>query len=427
MLDIDRKHIWHPFTQAQTATPVTPIVQGRGAYLMDQQGHEYIDMVSSWWVNIHGHAHPKIAQAIATQALQLEHVMFAGFTHAPALQLAEKLYAKLPSSLTRFFFSDNGSTAVEIALKMAYQYWYNRKDTKRQRFLAFQGAYHGDTFGAMATGKSSGLYKAFEPLLMDVHFLDYPATWENDADVTAKESLCLAALDQYLVHYGAETAAFIAEPLVQGAAGMRFCRPAFLHEVITRLKQYDILVIFDEVMTGFGRTGSLFALEQVGIAPDLLCLSKGLTGGFLPMALTIATEPLYQAFLGETTHTALLHGHSYTANPLGCAAALASLALFEEENTLKKIQHIARWHQKHMAILSTHHAIEKTRIMGSIAAFDLPANTSLTATKIRQSALEGGIILRPIGNVVYMLSPYCITEEAMAQCYQQLQLILATE
>ncbi|TAK90988.1 MAG: adenosylmethionine--8-amino-7-oxononanoate transaminase [Burkholderiaceae bacterium] len=426
--ELDHAHVWHPFTQAHTAPAPLPIVRGAGAYLYDEQGKAYCDLISSWWVNLHGHAHPAIAEAIAAQARTLEHVLFAGFTHAPAAELAQALTAALPAPLERVFFSDNGSTATEIALKMSYQYWYNRSEKQRTLFLAFDGAYHGDTFGAMAAGRTSSFFNPFQPFLFETRTLPWPHTWIGDHDIETREAQALLTLDTVLQQDGHRIAALIVEPLIQGASGMRCVRPQFMRAVIERVRAMNILVIFDEVMTGFGRTGKMFACEHIGITPDLICLSKGLTGGFLPMAVTVATDAIYQAFLGEHFSSAFAHGHSYTANPLGCAAALASLHLFNEEGSLQKIAALEHVHRDALQKLAQHPRVNCPRVLGSIAAFNLdaahaPYDASL-GRQVQQHCLDAGLIVRPLGNTVYLLPPYCLTPEQLQDTYDTLTKIL---
>ena len=426
--ELDQNYVWHPFTQAQTAPLPLAIARGEGAYLYDETGRAYCDLVSSWWVNLHGHAHPAIADAIAHQARTLEHVLFAGFTHAPAAQLASALVQQLPASLQRVFFSDNGSTATEIALKMAYQVWFNRQQAQRTLFLAFEGGYHGDTFGAMAAGRQSGFFDPFKPFLFDVKLLPYPETWEGDEQVQAKEQQALHALDQALAQHGEKIAALIMEPLVQGASGMRFCRAEFVRAVVERVRAHGVLVIFDEVMTGFGRTGKMFACQHADVAPDLICLSKGLTGGFLPMAVTVTSNEVYQAFLGERFSSAFAHGHSYTANPLGCAAALASLQLFETEHTLEKIAALEQVHRAGLAQLRRLPLVQRTRVLGGIAAFNLGADAerydAAIGRALQQRCLEAGLIVRPLGNTVYLLPPYCLSPQGLTQVYEVLYALL---
>ncbi|MBF0438639.1 MAG: adenosylmethionine--8-amino-7-oxononanoate transaminase [Magnetococcales bacterium] len=412
LISLDRAHVWHPYTQEALAVPPIPIASGRGAWLKGVDGQEYLDLIASWWVSIHGHAHPVIARAIAAQAEQLEQVIFAGFTHEPAVRLAEALVAKLPGGLSRVFFSDDGSTAVEVAMKMARQYWLNSGED-RSRFLVFEGGYHGDTVGAMSASQSTGYFNAFRPLLFAVDVLPYPATWEGDDAVEAKELSALEALDRYLMTHGSHCAALLVEPLIQGAGGMRMCRPEFLVAVAARLKVAGVLLIFDEVMTGFGRCGTLFACEKAGVDPDLICLSKGLTGGFLPMSVTVCREEIYAAFLGDSFDRALAHGHSFTANALGCAAALASLGLFDTENTLAHIADIEAIHRHRLASLATHSRVQRPRVMGVVAAFELvladSTYGSATTPRLIRFFLERGLIVRPLGGVIYLLPPYCIS------------------
>jgi adenosylmethionine---8-amino-7-oxononanoate aminotransferase len=415
---LDARHVWHPFTQAETAAPPIVVRAARGSTLIAADGRSYVDLISSWWVTLHGHAEPAIAEAVAAQARTLEQVIFAGFTHEPAVRLAARLTTLLPRALTRVFFSDDGSTSVEVALKLALQYWRNRGEPRR-RLLAFAGGYHGDTFGAMAAGRSSGFYAPFHEKLFDVDFIPFPATWTDDAEAAQKEAASLAALDAWLARHGEDAAAMILEPLVQGAAGMRMCRPDFLRLLIERLRAYDVLVIFDEVMTGFGRTGSLFACETVGSAPDIICLSKGLTGGFLPLAATVCRESIYAAFLDAGFDKAFAHGHSYTANPLGCAAALASLDVLEA--TAARRARIAAAHVQGLARLAGRREISRLRQHGTIAAMTLAAaDQGYTAAIGRRCAaffLERGLLVRPIGAELYLLPPYCVSDDELMRAY----------
>ena len=321
-------HIWYPYTQAKTAPDPIEVKSAQGLWLELADGRKIADCISSWWVNLHGHAHPEIVAAISRQAAQLEHVIFAGFTHEPAQALASRLVARLPANLTRVFYSDNGSTAVEVALKMAYQYWVNT-GADRSRFMSFEGAYHGDMFGTMAVGTRSIFSDVFKDLLFEVDFCPYPDTYDGDLDILEKEANCLKLIRQNLSLYPNDYAGIIIEPLVQGVAGMRICRPSFLQQLRELATEFDTFLIFDEVMTGFGRTGADFACNKAQVQPDLICLSKGITGGFLPLAVTVATERIYDSFYSDDPTKTLYHGHSYTANPLGCAAALASLDLLK--------------------------------------------------------------------------------------------------
>lgn len=422
----DQKAIWHPFTQHKTAPLSIPIVRGEGAYLFDAEGKAYLDLISSWWVNIHGHANPMIAKAIYDQALCLEQVIFAGFTHKPAIVLAEKLLALLPEGFSKVFYSDNGSTSVEVALKMAYQYWRNQGEN-RHRFLAFSGGYHGDTFGAMSVGQSSKYYQAFSDLLFEVDFAPFPATWQNDALCLEKENEALQWIEEYLDQHAEETVAFILEPLIQGASGMRVCRVEFLQNLEKLLHRHGVLMIYDEVMTGFGRTGAFFACEKAKTQPDIICLSKGLTGGFLPLAATVCREEIYQAFLQEDIDHALMHSHSFTANPLGCASALASLTLLNNENTRLQQDQMIRMHQNMLDELESLKGIEKLRQCGTLAAFDVAVETpygSKLSQKWRSLFMERGLLIRPIGKTIYFLPPYCISQKDLKRAYSDMIEIL---
>lgn len=426
----DRANVWHPFTQARTAPAPLQAVRGRGSRLFTAEGLELVDLVSSWWVNAHGHAHPAVAQAIARQASVLEQALFADFTHEPAARLAHELCAILPGGLSRVFFSDNGSTAVEVAVKMAHQYWRNQGRPERSRFAAFEGGYHGDTVGAMSVGLTSGFYKGFEPLTFDVDFLPYPATWHGDESVEEKETRALAVLTNYFTVHAGTVAGVVLEPLVQGASGMRMARPGFVAAVAELTRRAGGLVIFDEVMTGFGRTGTMFACEQAGVAPDLICLAKGLTCGFLPMSVTVATDAVYQAFMGEGFDRALAHGHSFTANPLGCAAALAGLALFREESTLERIAALEQVHKARLTALAGHPRLHMPRWRGSIGAVNVKGESegyeAQIGRKLQLFFRERGFYARPMGDVFYILPPYCLTQDELHRAYDVLEEALRT-
>ncbi|ABB56063.1 adenosylmethionine--8-amino-7-oxononanoate transaminase [Synechococcus elongatus] len=409
-------HLWFPFTSVKDAPDPLKVVSGKGARLTLADGRELIDCISSWWVNLHGHAHLRIVEAIAQQAATLEHVIFAGFSHEPAERLAMELCKILPEKLTRVFFSDNGSTAVEVALKMALQYWHNL-DQPRSRILAFDGAYHGDTFGAMSVGERSLFNAPFEKLLFSVEFLPYPETWWGDETVEAKEAAAIAAVEQALA--AGDVAAVIIEPLVQGAGGMRMARPQFLQQLAARVQAAGSLLIADEVMTGFGRTGAWFACQRAGIQPDLICLSKGLTGGFLPLSITVATEVIYDTFCsGNPDHT-FYHGHSYTANPLGCAAAIASLELLLDSEAI--VQGLEDAHLPGLELLAQHPKVTRPRLTGGIAACDLVSDRGgyldPIGLRVRQAAIARGLLLRPLGNVLYLLPPYCLTPTELQDIY----------
>lgn len=424
LTDRDKKIIWHPFTQEKTANDVIPIKNGKGIYLYDENGKEYMDLISSWWVNIHGHANEEIAQSIYNQAKQLEHVIFAGFTHEPAVVLCEELQKILPKQLCRFFFSDNGSTAVEVALKMAYQYWYNKGQKQRKLFLSFEGGYHGDTFGAMSVGFKSGFHDVFDTFFFKVLNIPYPHTWDGDDQIEAKENAALEKLSEYIEQNGQDIAALIIEPLIQGASGMRICRASFVKRVVELVRQNGILVIFDEIMTGFYRTGNYFAMFQIEVTPDFICMSKGITGGFMPLALTVTTNEVYEAFLSEKWEFAFTHGHSYTANPLACAAAITSLKLLNGDDTKSNIQVINRVHVENLKILSDKcQNINRIRSIGTIAAFDAQ-NSSEMKEKLQIEFLKSGLLLRPLGDTVYILPPYCITQNELEIAYDKIENII---
>ena len=429
-LEKDRRYIWHPFTQEATAPPPIPISHAKGAVLYGEDGRAYLDMISSWGVNLHGHSHPKIARAIADQAARLEHVMFAGFSHGPAADTAETLVQLMPNGLEKVFFSDNGSTSVEIALKMAYQFWRNRGEENRTRFVAFEAAYHGDTFGAMSVGKTCNFFSPFEDLFFSVDFMPYADTWDGDQDIEEKEQSALLAIEEHLERHGTQTAGMIIEPLVQGPGGMRFCTPTFLRDVVTVCRQHHILVIFDEVMVGLGRTGAMFACQRADVTPDIICLAKGLTGGFLPLAATICHPKIYDAFLHQDINKALVHGHSYTANPLACAAAVASFQVFEEEETLKRIAEIEHQHTRHLQELCDRHDhVIRPRVIGDIAAFTLKDDeggyTSKLGQQLKPEFLDRGFLIRPLGNQLYLMPPYCVTDEQLESTYQCLGEVLS--
>lgn len=411
-------HLWHPTTQVATSPEPLPVRSARGCELELADGRRLIDAISSWWVTLHGHAEPAIAAAIARQAMELEQVIFANFTHAPAEQLATRLSAL--SGLERLFFSDNGSTAVEVALKMAWQWWQNQGQPQRRQLIAFEGAYHGDTFGAMALGARSLFTTPFERLLFAVRRVSWPHGHWHDASVEAREAEALHQLDQALA---TPTAAVILEPLIQGAAGMRVVRPAFVRAVAERAQAAGALLIADEVMTGFGRTGALFACQKAGVTPDLMALSKGLTGGFLPMGVTLASERLYRGFVShDPTHT-FFHGHSFTANPLGCAAALASLDLLQRQPD--RFQQFELRHTPLLQELARHPRVERPRCLGTLAAFEVGASQGgyldPVGQQIQRTCLEQGVFLRPLGDVVYLLPPLSISDTQLERCYGALR------
>jgi adenosylmethionine-8-amino-7-oxononanoate aminotransferase len=413
LTDRDLKVIWHPYTQMKTAAPPIPIVRGEGAGLFDEQGKKYIDAVSSWWVNIHGHAHPYIAKKVSEQLHKLEHVIFAGFTHEGAVELAERLLAILPNNQQKAFYSDNGSTAIEVAIKMCLQYWLNKGD-QRTKIVAFKNAYHGDTFGAMAVSGRSAFTKAFDSLLFEVEFIDLP-TAQN-----------IESLKSHISHLKSQLACFIFEPLVQGSAGMIMYEAEYLNQLMAHCKHENVLMIDDEVFTGFGRTGKRFACDHVQVQPDIMCFSKGLTGGTMALGLTTCTQQIYDAFLSDDKLKTLFHGHSFTANPIAIAAALASLDLFLEPETAANIKRITTAHDRFAAKIKHHPKIKAIRQTGSIIAMEWKTgdNTSYFSSlrdKLYHYFLAEGIILRPLGNVIYILPPYCITNAELDYVYSKIE------
>ncbi len=421
LIDRDALHVWHPYTQHGTEKDPVAIVRASGTSLFDAEGHEILDLISSWWTCIHGHAHPAINKALCDQAGQLEHVMFAGFTHAAAVDLAQQITQQLGQGLSRVFYSDNGSTANEVALKMAYQYCRNKGQHKRRIFLSFDGDYHGDTMGAMAVSRGSGFFKLFEGLMCEARTIPFAATFPGDELREHKEQQAIKAFQQILDQQGDEVAALILEPLMQGAAGMRFCTPTFLRRIVLMAQERGIVVIFDEVATGFGRTGTMFAFQQCDVAPDIVCLSKGLTAGYMALSMTVVREDFFKEFEGETFNKALAHGHSYAANPLACAVALKSLELFEEENSFERIAVIEQRHNELLPTLQAHPLVEKARVLGTILAFNLVDGAvgykSSESIFLRDWYLQHGLNIRPYGKTVYLMPPYCITDEQIDTAY----------
>jgi len=411
--------IWHPWTQIKTSSEPKKVTSGKGVWLTLDDGRQLIDATSSWWVNLHGHGHPKIAEAIYKQALKLEHVMFAGFSHDPAEEYVEKLQPHLPKHLNRFFFSDNGATSVEAALKMAFQMFWNL-GKPRKTFVVFESGYHGDTLGAAAISTMAVVRAPFEPLLFEVLRTPYPATYWGDEKVEETEKKALAAFEKIFQDRGDEIAAVVIEPLLQGLGGLRQARPQFFDAVEKIARKWGALIIFDEVMTGFGRTGTLFAVDQTHCKPDFICLSKAITGGFLPLAVTVTTEQIYNAFLSDDVGKAFLHGHSYTGNPLGCVAATASLELLQEG--LYKTIH-ARMMERAKNILASP-KIRKARGLGDFFIFDLNSDEgygSALGKRYRELVEEEGVLIRPFGEAVFITPPYNITDQELDQVFNALE------
>lgn len=418
LIERDQKVVWHPYTQMKNALAPIPIVRGEGVYLFDDSDRKYIDAISSWWVNIHGHAHPYIAKKVSAQLLTLEHVIFAGFTHEPAVRLAERLLPLLPGKQEKIFYSDNGSTAVEVALKMSLQYWNNNGNTQKKKVLAFKDAYHGDTFGAMSVSGRSIFTSPFSDLLFDVEFIDLPNA-ENISNLLSQIS-----------NLSSELACFIFEPLVLGAAGMLMYEAKYLDQLLATCAAHDILTIADEVMTGFGRTGTYFACEQITNKPDIYCLSKGLTGGTMPMGVTSCNQKIFDAFLSEDKLKTLYHGHSFTANPVACAASLASLDILLQEETCNNIKRVELRHGEFLQKVKAHPKVKAIRHTGTIIALEWETgdDTSYLSgwrDRLYLYFLNKGIILRPLGNIIYILPPYVISNEDLTYIYETIQQALA--
>jgi adenosylmethionine-8-amino-7-oxononanoate aminotransferase len=405
---LDHAHVWHPYTQHGLVRTFATVTRASGAYLHLADGTRLLDAISSWWVTLHGHAQPEIADAIAEQARTLEQVIFAGFTHEPAARLAAELVPVLPHGLTRIFYSDDGSTAVEAAVKMALQLWQHRGE-RRPLVAALQNAYHGDTFGAMSASAPSLFTEPFARHLFQVARLPDP----SEADT-------LAALDALIDARGHELAAVIMEPLLLAAGGMRVWNEEVLRGIRTRTEDAGILLIADEVATGFGRTGPLFACQRAGVRPDILCMSKGITGGFLPLGATAVREEVFQAFVSEDRRRTFFHGHSYTANPIACAAARASLRLLLDPACEARRAEIETAHRAGLARLATHPRVRSPRVIGTVAAFDLAAGEgylSPIGRELAEFAAGEGVLLRPLGNVAYLMPPYCTTPSEIAGVY----------
>ena len=417
---IDQAHIWHPFEMPESL-PAKAVTHAKGVHIYTEDGGKIIDAISSWWVNIHGHAHPAITKAVSAQMQSLHHVIFAGFTHAPAAKLAQRLMTKLPANQHKLFFSDNGSTAVEIALKLCIQYWKN-KNVKRNRIIALEHAYHGDTFGAMSAGERSIFVKPFKEYLFEVDFLPSPAT---DPAATIQRFKELSAKN--------DSVCFIFEPLVQGASGMLMYPAAVLDQLLAIAKENDIPTIADEVMTGFGRTGKWFACDHLTNSPDCMCLSKGLTGGTLPMGITSCSEKIFKAFDETSRDKGFFHGHSFTGNPISCAAAVASFDLLDTDECQQSIGHLANHQAAFANILANHPKVKTARNFGTITAAEIITTDQTSYTNpvrdiVMNYCLKHGVMIRPLGNIIYVIPPYCITHQELLYVYEiLLQAIDAVE
>jgi len=401
--DRDRAHVWHPYTQHATEPEPMAVASAKDASLFLDDGREIIDGISSWWACLHGHAQPDLVRTLGAQAAELDHVLFAGATHEPGVALAEALIEVAPPGLNRVFYSDNGSTSVEIALKMAFQYWVHRGEPERRVFVSFDGGFHGETFGSMSVGDPDPFFEPFAPLLFE----------------TRRVAVSAAAVDAALTELGGRAAGVLIEPLIQGAAGMAIHTPEELAAIRGACDRHGVLMVADEVLTGFGRTGSLFACEQAGVAPDLMCLAKGLTGGIFPLAATLATEAIYEAFLSPDRGRAFFHGHTFTGNPLGCAIALESLRLVREGDVPARLSAIGERIYGILGDLCGDPRGHSLRRIGGIVAFDMTEPDGATgylagrAPFLRAAAIDRGVLLRPLGNVLYAMPPACTTD---AQC-----------
>lgn len=437
LIERDRAHLWHPYTQMSSPVAPLPVVKGEGVYLITEDGRRILDGISSWWVNIHGHCHPTLTEALVDQARNLEHVMFAGCTHPPAVNLAERLTQLLPSGLTRVFYSDNGSTAVEVAVKLACQYWRNKGQPQRHHILALEHAYHGDTAGAMSVSAESVFTAAFTPLLFPVARAHAPYCFRCPVGLTREtcDVDCLQSLEAQLEQRADTVAAVIVEPMLQGAGGMIVWPADFLAGVRRLCDQFGVLLIADEVLTGFGRTGRMFACEHAGITPDVICLSKALTAGYLPLGATVVTDRVHDAFLSADHSNTFFHGHSFTANPLACAVAVASLDLFESADVMNAVRRIETQLIAGMARFRTLPAVGDVRVIGAVAVIELRTDSTAPGAGgyldrlgpyLAAAFLERGLLLRPLGNVVYFMPPYVITPDEVDWCLSQIGEVIAS-
>lgn len=424
--------LWHPCSQmkdhdarasAADALPLIPIKSGQGVWLEDFDGNRYLDAISSWWVNLFGHANPIINQALRDQLDTLEHVILGGFTHEAALTLAEKLVEITPPGLDKCFYADNGSSAVEIALKMSFHYWRNRGQTQKTKFITLENSYHGETLGALAVGNVALYKETYAPLLMDVITVAGPDCYyrEDGESWEAYSIRRFAVMEQALAEHAGDVCAVIIEPLVQCAGSMRMYHPVYLKLLREACDKYQVHLIADEIAVGFGRTGTLFACEQAAISPDFICLSKGLTGGYLPLSAVLTSNQVYQAFYDDYQNlTAFLHSHSYTGNALGCRAALATLGIFEQQNVIANNRYLAGLMTKAVARFKEHPNVAEVRQTGMIVAIELVKNKHTREAypwqqrrglAVYRYALSRGVLLRPLGNVIYFMPPYVINEQ----------------
>ena len=425
LIEKDLKYIWHPYTQMKDYESEKPIIieKGKGIYVWDIEGNKYIDGVSSWWVNTLGHSHPRLNKALLEQAEKIEHVIFAGFTHKPAIELAERLVKLTPDELSRVFYSDNGSTAVEVALKMAYQYWNQKGFPQKTKFVALKNSYHGDTLGAVSVGGVDLFHKMYKPLLFDIYQAESPYCYrcQNGLNKENCNMACLKSVEELFKAHSDTIAGIIVEPLIQAAGGMIIYPPEYLSKLRELCDKHNVLLIDDEVAMGFGRTGKMFGFEHSGVVPDIICLAKGLTAGYLPLAVTMMTDEIYSAFYDDYEKCkTFYHGHSFTGNPLAACVAVENLKILEEEKIMEQIQPKAKrlgdavqkfWELEHVG---------DVRHLGMIAAVELVKDKATKepfpfeeriGSKIYAESLKRGAILRPLGNIIYFMPPYVITED----------------
>jgi adenosylmethionine-8-amino-7-oxononanoate aminotransferase len=431
----DRACLWHPYTQMLTRPDPIPIVRADGIYLYTEDGTRLLDGTSSWWVNIHGHSHPRLTEALVAQARNFEHVVFASCTHRPAIELAERLLDVVPPGLTRVFYSDDGSTAVEVALKLACQYWSNRGEPSRRTFITLHHAYHGDTVGAMSASEDSLFTRPFGPMLFGVARAHTPYCYRCPVGLDRatchveclesrpEQAMRTGTLESLLLERGDSVAAVLVEPMLQGAGGMIVWPAEFLGGVRRLCDRFGTLMIADEVLTGFGRTGRMFACEHASVSPDIMCLSKALTAGYMPLGATIVTTAIYEAFLSEDRTRTFFHGHSFTANPLACAVACASLDLIRESGSIEKVRALEGWLRRGLEPLRTLPLVGDIRVIGGVGIIELVADRTtkssggyldLAGPRLTAAFLQRGLLLRPLGNIVYFMPPYVITEEETA-------------
>jgi adenosylmethionine---8-amino-7-oxononanoate aminotransferase len=417
----DEQNIWHPFTHLKYAETPVNILRSEGSYYFDESGNKYIDAISSWWVNLHGHSHPYIAEKVFEQLKTNAHSIFSGFTHPGAIKLSERLLKHLPDNFSKIFFSDDGSTSVEVALKMTLQFW-NNKNEVRTKIIAFEDAYHGDTFGSMSVGARNVFTGAFSPLLFEV--LRLPVPNENNLEEVKRK------LNEYIKTEN--VCAFIFEPLILGAGGMLMYEAKQLDELISVCKKQNVICIADEVMTGFGRTGKFFATDYLQNKPDIICLSKGITGGVMPLGVTTCAQFIYDAYVSDDKNKTFFHGHSYTANPTACAAALASMDLMEEKGTFESIDRISKLHADFKGKIVSNRNVKEVRCLGTIIALEIKTKEesgymNSLSEKISSWFIKRNILLRPLGNVLYVLPPYCTSDEDLVYIYSNIEIFLNDE